>query len=239
MIASPTRVTPDLDGSRIDPLSFNDDLSVPSPHLEIDDVQPLPDVKVPTPKHVAVVAFYDIGCVTAWVVSKYDILGDVGADVVQRLQFETRAMHAYGHEWACQLVYNLHLTHGLGLSDDAPARLKKQLDTVITLQSDLDTSEKALQVARNTIANDPVASESLEVPDDLERTYSQLKTKVDALYASLNDQDQYPELDGIEFDFVRVLLLARDLKINIRKRAIGSIFEWDTLDQAVGGDKNL
>ncbi|KAG9309294.1 hypothetical protein JVU11DRAFT_10781 [Chiua virens] len=60
-------------------------------------------------------------------------------------------------------------------------------------------------------------------------------TKVDALYASLNIQDQFPELDGIAFDFVRVLLLARDLKINIRKRAVGSFFEWDKLDQAVGG----
>lgn len=27
----------------------------------------------------------------------------------------------------------------------------------------------------------------------------------------------------------------RDLKINIRKRAIGSFFEWDKLDCAVGG----
>jgi len=26
-------------------------------------------------------------------------------------------MHAYGHEWACQLVYNPHLISGLGLSD--------------------------------------------------------------------------------------------------------------------------
>ena len=26
-------------------------------------------------------------------------------------------MYAYGHEWACQFVYNLHLTVGLGLSD--------------------------------------------------------------------------------------------------------------------------
>ena len=26
-------------------------------------------------------------------------------------------MHAYGHEWACQLVYNPRLAPGLGLSD--------------------------------------------------------------------------------------------------------------------------
>ena len=36
-------------------------------------------------------------------------------------------------------------------------------------------------------------------------------------------------------DFVKLLLLARDPKINIRKRAIGAFFEFDKLDQAVGG----
>ena len=73
---------------------------------------------------------------------------------------------------------------------------------VITLQSDLDTTEKALQAARKSIANDPIASESLEVLDGLEHTYSRLMTKVNALYALLNVQDQYPELDGIGFNFV-------------------------------------
>lgn len=121
------------------------------------------------------------------------------------------------------------------MSTDAPARLKKQLDTVISLQSDLDATEKALQAARNTIEKDPVASESITVLDGLEQTYDRLMSKVDALYASLNVQGQLSELDGIDFDFVHTLLLARDLKINIRKRAVGSFFEWDKLDQAVGG----
>ncbi|KAI6108658.1 hypothetical protein EV401DRAFT_1871018, partial [Pisolithus croceorrhizus] len=31
--------------------------------------------------------------------------------------FATTAMHAYGHEWACQLVYNPRIVKGLGLSD--------------------------------------------------------------------------------------------------------------------------
>jgi hypothetical protein len=100
---------------------------------------------------------------------------------------------------------------------DAPAGLKKQLDTVISLQSDLDTMEKALQAARGVIEKDLGASESLSVLDGLERTYGRLMDKVELLYASLNVQDQFPELDGIGFEFVRVLLLARDLKINICK----------------------
>ena len=36
---------------------------------------------------------------------------------MSRLRFATTAMHAYGHEWACQLVYNPRLASGLGLSD--------------------------------------------------------------------------------------------------------------------------
>jgi hypothetical protein len=69
----------------------------------------------------------------------------------------------------------------------------------------------------------------------LERIHNRLEAKVDDLYSSLNVQDAFPELHGIDFEFIQTLLMARDLKINIRKRAIGSFFEWDKLDQAVGG----
>ena len=58
---------------------------------------------------------------------------------------------------------------------------------------------------------------------------------LEGLYSSLDIQDSFPDLQGVELEFVRVLLLARDQKIAIRKRAIGSFFEWDRLDQAVGG----
>lgn len=58
---------------------------------------------------------------------------------------------------------------------------------------------------------------------------------VDSLYASLNIHEEFPELEGIDVEFLRILLLARDLKMNIRKRAIGSFLEWEKLDQAVGG----
>jgi len=36
---------------------------------------------------------------------------------MSRLHFATTAMHVYGHEWACQLIYNPHIASGLGLSD--------------------------------------------------------------------------------------------------------------------------
>ena len=74
----------------------------------------------------------------------------------------------------------------------------------------------------------------------MERTHNRLLEKVQALYSFLNTKEQFPELHRVNLDFVRILLMARDLKINIRKRAIGSFFEWDKLDRAVGGkDKAL
>lgn len=63
---------------------------------------------------------------------QYDVLG---VDVVQRLRFATTAMHAYGHEWACQLVYNPRLTEGLGLSDgEGTERLWSRLIRLIGIE---------------------------------------------------------------------------------------------------------
>ncbi|KIK14025.1 hypothetical protein PISMIDRAFT_17586 [Pisolithus microcarpus 441] len=220
-------------------------------------------------------------------------------------------MHTYGHEWACQLVYNPRLISGLGLSDGegmeclwshfikligiecmsscqchiwlldqhataigyemqtelgdwvrchlkkgvceqgsaaqevldnggvsiaelkeqwanqqaaqlsirayAPMKLKKELNTVLSLQANLDTTTKVIQAAQTTIERGNVSPEILEAPASMER-----------------------KLTDVGLDFVRTLLMAHNLKINIRKRAIGSFFEWDKLDRAVGGkDKPL
>jgi Kyakuja-Dileera-Zisupton transposase len=37
--------------------------------------------------------------------------------IKERLMFALTAMHAYGHEWACQIVYNPRIRVGLGLTD--------------------------------------------------------------------------------------------------------------------------
>ncbi|KAI6152588.1 hypothetical protein BKA82DRAFT_4328417 [Pisolithus tinctorius] len=66
------------------------------------------------PSTAMVVVLYDIGGVLARSLAKYDILNN---DVISCLCFATTAMHAYGHEWACQLVFNPCLISGLGHSD--------------------------------------------------------------------------------------------------------------------------
>jgi len=68
--------------------------------------------------------------------------------------------------------------------------------------------------------------------------HEDLSDKVEELYVSLNIQESYPNLQGVGLDFVRTLLMARDLKVNICKWEIRSFFEWDRLDQAVGGRSN-
>ncbi|KAK0470120.1 uncharacterized protein EV420DRAFT_1258238, partial [Desarmillaria tabescens] len=58
------------------------------------------------PAAASIAVLYDIGC--------YDIFPPM---LTERLVFATSAMHSYGHQWACQLVYNPRLMDGLGLTD--------------------------------------------------------------------------------------------------------------------------
>jgi len=123
---------------------------------------------------------------------------------------------------------------------DAPSRVKKELDNVLALQADLDSSSRVLQLARATIEKGNASSSVLDALASLERSHARLVTKTEALYSSLNVHDRIPELKDVSLEFVQILLMARDLKINIRKRVVGSFFEWDKLDRAVGGkDKPL
>jgi len=118
---------------------------------------------------------------------------------------------------------------------DAPVHLKKELDTVLSLQAKLDGSERTLQGAQSIIEKARVSQETHDALASLERGHKRLISKLDVLYASLNIHDRFPELDGVNVGFVQILLLTHDLKINICKRVIGSFFEWDKLDHTVGG----
>ncbi|KAM6491874.1 hypothetical protein JOM56_012733 [Amanita muscaria] len=282
------------------------------------------------PPHATVATLYDIGCVLDRSLSLYDILPE---HITRRLLFATSAMHAYGHQWSCQLHYNPRLREGLGLTDGegverlwsrlrkiigitrtsaqnkrvwlidrqanaigtelrddlglwlwhrmtkniekqeitaqsaleecgvsakelrkqwhmqreaqmsirahAPMKLRKELDSVLILQGDLDTLEKAIETSREIIERSPTFPETRSSLQNLTQTHETLRNHVENLYASLNIPEQFPNVQGLDLEFLRTLLMARDLKINIRKRAIGSFFEWDRLDQAVGGRQQI
>ncbi|KIK14411.1 hypothetical protein PISMIDRAFT_76211, partial [Pisolithus microcarpus 441] len=66
------------------------------------------------PLQANVVILYNVGCVLAHSLDQYDILD---SSIILRVRFVMTAMHAYRHEWACQLIYNPRLITSLGLSD--------------------------------------------------------------------------------------------------------------------------
>jgi hypothetical protein len=121
--------------------------------------------------------------------------------------------------------------------EDAPVRLRRELDKVLALQTQIDSVDKSIADAKQSITGPEASSDSIALLHGLEKTHETLSKQAEALYSSLNIQDSFPELQSLPLEFVRTLLMMRDLKINIRKRAIGSFYEWENLDRAVGGKR--
>ncbi|KAF4568584.1 hypothetical protein EYR40_010011 [Pleurotus pulmonarius] len=277
------------------------------------------------PKNATVLVLYDVGCVLNRLLQLYDILPP---EITQRLSFTTSAMHAYAHQWSCQLVYNPRLQVGVGLTDGegverlwsrmrrligitqtsgrsrriwildrqlssigsshrddlgdwltrrhafarreslnnrailqengftdtelrdewnlqqqaqlsvqayAPLRLKQELDSILNLQAELDSLDKSIEATKRTLSQGKTPLEASRLLPELTITGDKLRAQADQIYDSLNIQNRFPELNKCSFEFVRILLILHDLKINICKRVVGSFFEWDKLDQAVGG----
>ncbi|EMD32842.1 hypothetical protein CERSUDRAFT_57935 [Gelatoporia subvermispora B] len=281
------------------------------------------------PQAATVTALYDIACKSDRSNGRHDLLP---LWISERLQWAVSVMHAYGHEWACQLVYNPRLRKGLGLRDGegverlwsrlrvfipitrtsgrsrriwildrqvralacemrdhlgvyiirrfktgvkkqssaakavlqgtphsmdtlrseweaqrlaqlsvrahAPARLRREVDAVITLQADIERVEFAIEGVRAQFRETRSSSESFGILARLFRTSADLSNKVDSLYTSLNVANTFPELKGLHINFARMLLLTRDIKINIRKRVTAQLLEFDRLDRAAGGRSN-
>ncbi|KAJ6505166.1 hypothetical protein C8R45DRAFT_817754 [Mycena sanguinolenta] len=117
----------------------------------------------------------------------------------------------------------------------APARLRRELDQVLRLQTQIDTVEKVITDTKESVKDTNASLDSLRILRDLEATHARLSSEADSLYASLNIPQSFPELAHLPIAFVRTLILMRDLKIWIRKRAVSTFLEWESLDQAVAG----
>ncbi|KAH6910895.1 hypothetical protein BKA70DRAFT_1459724 [Coprinopsis sp. MPI-PUGE-AT-0042] len=276
------------------------------------------------PRHATVIVAYDVGCVTDRSRQLYEIFTK---GVSERLGFVTTAMHAYAHQWACQVVYAPRMRKGMGLTDgegierlwarirrlipitrNASARrrlwlldramtaigkdsmqgmaaalsrklknVKKrldsvskrstkakltddfvrdqwhhqqsaqmslqsrelrllELDSVLSLQAEIDSTQKTLESTRKALdTTDNAGCTAKSILDQLDKQQQALAQRAEELYSSVNVAEAFPGLEGLQLKFVRGLLMARDMKINIRKRAIGNFFEWDKLKQASGG----
>lgn len=106
---------------------------------------------------------------------------------------------------------------------------------MLNLQTELNTVETSLTRLQAGIESGDESPIVHEYIASLKRSHARAIDKVEGLYASLNVSHDFPELKGLPLNFVQILLMARDLKVNIRKRAIGSFFEWDKLSRAAGG----
>ncbi|KAI5990822.1 hypothetical protein F5J12DRAFT_907539 [Pisolithus orientalis] len=87
---------------------------------------------------------------------------------------------------------------------NVPAWLKKELDTVLVLQADVEASDRALQAVHMIIMQGTV-QDTLDALESLERSHNQLLNKIDVLYASLNIPDKFLELHGVNLEFVQMV----------------------------------
>ncbi|KAJ7580800.1 hypothetical protein C8J56DRAFT_794621, partial [Mycena floridula] len=135
----------------------------------------------------------------------------------------------------CRTQWVLQKSYQLSVQAHRPAQLKKELDKVLMLQTDIQGVDKAIESATKAIRAAGATDESLVALVQLESIQTKLKDQVEKLYSSLSITEEFPELEGIPIAVLRTLILSRDLKKSIRNKAIGSFWEWDRLDQSIGG----
>ncbi|KAJ6539595.1 hypothetical protein B0H19DRAFT_864576, partial [Mycena capillaripes] len=66
------------------------------------------------PPQATILQTYDVGCITDHSCNLFPLLTP---GLRKRVAFAINAMHAYRHQWVCQLVYNPRMRPGCGLTD--------------------------------------------------------------------------------------------------------------------------
>ncbi|KAJ8515558.1 hypothetical protein ONZ45_g7029 [Pleurotus djamor] len=273
------------------------------------------------PQTSNVVLIYDIGCV---------LDHSLKISIRSRLQFATSAMHAYGHQWTCQLEYNPRMKVGLGLTDgegverlwsllrkligitrnagssrrlwledrqlmfitatirkelgrwiknradnginpkraDANRdlvecalytlsqlkgfwedqkqsqmsanshesnRLKRGIDAVLKLQADLETLRNGVGNTVNLLKKLGQPQKAKRQVPDIDSLCEKIEAQIEEIYVAMNLPEVLPTMTDVPFPIVKQLLTIREIKNGIRERAISTFFEWERLDQAVGG----
>ncbi|KAI6004794.1 hypothetical protein EDD15DRAFT_2359638 [Pisolithus albus] len=142
------------------------------------------------PPQANVVILYDIGCVLSRSLEQYDILDssiilcaasvgyemrqDLGAWLKHRMRKGTEEQGSAAEEVLAhcdvpvtelQSQWTEQREARLSIRAHAPARLRKELDSVLALQVDLDASERALLAARSMIEQDSkeISPETLDI----------------------------------------------------------------------------
>jgi hypothetical protein len=112
-----------------------------------------------------------------------------------------------------------------------------ELEKVLKLQSQIDGIENFVSEAKNSMTKAGASERSLNLLKGLQLTHETLSTQAEALYSSLNIQEVYPELKGLLLQFSHLPVAMQDLKKNLCHQAIGSFYEWESIDQATKGKR--
>ncbi|KAF7372425.1 hypothetical protein MVEN_00103700 [Mycena venus] len=162
-----------------------------------------------------------------WMIDQYAaFMHRAAMRTLQECRVPERELHA---EWAAQKEAQT------SIRAYAPARLRRELEKVLSLQTQIDTVEKTIDDTKKTLQGSGASVHLLALLRGLEQTHERLGREAEELYTSLKIQKTFPELQDLPLEFAQTLHVMRDLKINICKRAIGSFFEWESLDRAVSG----
>jgi hypothetical protein len=122
---------------------------------------------------------------------------------------------------------------------DAPAGLKKDLNKLIDIQQKVEILTNTINSAMNSLGiRQGRSSENAVVFAEIDSHKSKLMETCEKLYTSLNIPGDFNNNQGISIDYLQTLVLARDLKINIRERCIAGFYELEKLNQAVRGKQN-
>ncbi|EJD33737.1 hypothetical protein AURDEDRAFT_177179 [Auricularia subglabra TFB-10046 SS5] len=244
------------------------------------------------PSTATLASYYDIGCFTDRTRQLYDVLP---AGFSDQVVFVTSAMHAYAHQWTCQLFYSPRMKKGIALTDgegverlwsalrmpisklrsvsrrrrivlldrqmqrvsrkkhlnlgrllrkrckatrkkdelapkvlastgydidfleeyiDPTKKLKKSLDAVLQLQEQVDAIEESIPSTEASVTGQSrkTATEVNRCIRKLKASQAELTSEAQALYATLNIDQEFDEIRGLGLQFTAVLLQAFEAK---------------------------
>jgi hypothetical protein len=113
--------------------------------------------------------------------------------------------------------------------------LTRELESVLKLHEDIEQLTVSAEQLISEYAKDPQSESTKAITTNLQALLKPKYEQLEAVYSSLNVDSSFSEFKGLPYEFARNVILLRALKINIRKRAIASFFEWDRLRQSSAG----
>ncbi|KAJ2923323.1 hypothetical protein H1R20_g13768, partial [Candolleomyces eurysporus] len=117
----------------------------------------------------------------------------------------------------------------------APNRLKKDLDKILQIQTEIQDLENTIQKSSSLVKSGVLPAACRSSIQDLQRLCTDIQAKAQQMYTALNVSHEFPTIQGIELEFIRKIFLLRELKFQVQRRATSTFWEFNKLDRAAGG----